>query len=116
VPRENRDEFERRLLALLRSQLDILDRDWPNGWDVTDFVVTVRFYTAPEPGAPLDPWAGGPYPGWMANAFTRGSSTSYFVDAELLQAALDYTRDRIDDMTAEDYEEGEDESDEADRD
>ena len=92
---EQRDDFERRLLALVRDQLDELDRDWSDGWEITDFVVTARFYAAPAEGEQLAAWEGGPYPGWSVNGFTRGSAAAYFVDAELLQAGLDYTRWRM---------------------
>ena len=88
---ERREEFERRLLALVRKQMDISDRDHPDGWEITDFVITARVYYAPEPDEHLEPWAGGPYPGWIVNAWTRGSSTSYWHDTELLNDALNYT-------------------------
>ena len=88
---EQREEFERRLLALVRSQMDISDRNHPEGWEISDFIVTARIHYAPEPGTPLEPWAGGPYPGWNINAWTRGSSDEYWYDAQLLQEALDYS-------------------------
>ena len=92
MPKEQREAFERRLLALVRHQLDELDEDYPDGWEISDFVVTARFYWAPEPGTQLNPWAGGAYPGWNMNAWTGGSSTSNLHDAELLADALEYSR------------------------
>jgi hypothetical protein len=94
MPNEQREEFERRLLALVRSRLDTMDEDYPHGWEITDFVITARYYYAPEPDTPLDPWDGGPYPGWAMNGWTRGSSGAYWHDAELLQDALYFTRNR----------------------
>jgi hypothetical protein len=88
---EQREDFERRLLALVRSQLDSSDERYPDGWVITDFVVTARGYFAPEPGTSLDPWAGGAYPGWGIQAWTRGSSPLYSRDAELLREALEFT-------------------------
>jgi len=69
-------------------------KDYPNGWEISDFVVTARGYVAPEPDAPIDSWAGGPYPGWGMVAWTRGSSAYYWHDAELLRESLDYTTRR----------------------
>jgi hypothetical protein len=92
---DSRGEFERRLLALARDQLDILDRDFSDGWEIADFVLTARFYGAPEPGEPLDAWEGGPYPGWFVSQWTRGSAPAYFLDAELLREALDFTNRRL---------------------
>jgi hypothetical protein len=91
---DQREEFERRLLALVRNQMDYLDEDYPNGWEITEFVVTARYHTAPEPEAPRYPWEGGPYPGWMINGWTRGSSLAYWHDAEILQEALSFTLDK----------------------
>lgn len=73
----HREELERRLLALMRGKLDRLDEQYPEGWEVTDFVVIARFYTAPESDDTPQPWYGGPFPGWSHNGFTIGSSTSY---------------------------------------
>jgi hypothetical protein len=97
-----REEFERRLLAMVRDQLEVLDRDWPHGWEITDFVVTTRFYGAREPEPSVEAWEGGPYPGWEPFGWTRGSSPSYDHDAELLQAALRHTHARIDQLAADD--------------
>jgi hypothetical protein len=91
MQKEQREDFERRLLALVRNQMDAWDERFPDGWEITDFVVTARGYVPPEPGASVDPWAGGPYPGWLMAAWTRGSSTTWQGDIELLQDALDYT-------------------------
>jgi len=54
-PTKQREEFERRLLALVRSQMDISDRDHPHGWEISDFIVTARIHYAPEPEARLQP-------------------------------------------------------------
>jgi len=91
---EQRQEFERRLLALVRHQLDYMDEDYPHGYEIDDFVITWRFHVAPEPGSTLQPWFGGPFPGWEMDGYTTGSSTSYIVDEELLLAALDAIRSR----------------------
>jgi len=92
MPKEQREDFERRLLALVRDQLDILDRDYADGWEISEFVITARTYSAPEPGTPLNAWAGGPYPGWEIFGWTRGSGPAYWHDAELLSHALENTR------------------------
>jgi hypothetical protein len=104
---EQPDDFERRVLALVRSQVDNLDRDYPDGWEITDFVITARFYHAPDPNAERFPWEGGPYPGWTASQWTRGSATGYWIDAELLEEALGNTHAAMADSD-EDDPEGED--------
>ena len=91
MSKDQREDFERRLLALVRNQMDSWDERFPDGWEITDFVVTARGFLAPDPGGSINPWAGGPYPGWYVNGWTRGSSPSWLVDVELLQDALDYT-------------------------
>jgi hypothetical protein len=120
MPNEQREEFERRLLALVRAQMDYTDEDYPHGWEITEFVVTARYHVAPEPGTTLDPWECGPYPGWGINAWTRGSSPTYWHDAELLQQALDHVLRRdnelLNESDAEDEPGDEDESEDADED
>jgi hypothetical protein len=96
-----RDEFERRVLALVRDQLDHMDENNPDGYEFGDFVITCRYWAAPEPGSTLHPWDGGPYPGWWVNAWTRGSSRSYWLDAELLQDALESVQQRADEAQRE---------------
>ena len=109
MPTEQREEFERRLLALVRLELDAMDEDYPHGWEISDFVITARTHYAPEPGTPLDPWAGGPYPGWYVSAWTRGTSPAYWYDAELLYQALEYSNKRHSELQQSDSEDAEDE-------
>ena len=52
---EQQEESERRRLALVRSQLDQLDEDYPDGWEISELVVTARFSRAPEPVRPWTP-------------------------------------------------------------
>ena len=88
--RERNEEFERRVVALIRDQLEAMGEDFPDGYEFADFVITCRFYAAPAPDASMQPWYGGPYPGWVQNAWTRGSSTSWPVDISLVEAALEH--------------------------
>ena len=87
-----REDFERRLLALVRDKLEELEEDYPDGYEVGDFLVTFDFFSAPEPDAPLYPWEGGRYAGWYPNGMTFGSSRSWFIDERLLHDALDFVR------------------------
>jgi hypothetical protein len=88
---EHREDFERRLLAKVRSSLDYLDEANPQGYEIEHFVLTFRYYKGPEPGDRLDPWDGGRYVGMTPSAITTGSSSSYEVDEWLLREALDHT-------------------------
>jgi hypothetical protein len=106
-----RQEFERRLLALVRWKFDRLDEDFPEGWEITEFVVCGRFYTAPEPDDDPKPWYGGPFPGWGQNGFTLGSSTTFWFDEDLLEESLQYTRNRQAELEA-DHDDDDDEDDE----
>jgi hypothetical protein len=90
-----RQEFERRVLALVRWKLDHLDEENPQGWEITDFIIIGRTYSAPEPDDDPKPWYGGPFPGWWQNGFTLGSSTSFHFDEELLEESLEYVRNRL---------------------
>jgi hypothetical protein len=91
MPNDPREDFERRLLALVRNEMDGIDEDHPHGWEITDFVVTARYYGAPKEAVELFPWDGGPYPGWQVNGFTCGSSPAFFLDAQLLEEGLEVT-------------------------
>ena len=109
---EQREEFERRLLARVRLQLDYLDEDYPNGgWEVDDFVVTAFFHSVIPPDQKLEPWQGGRYAGSEVRQFTVGSSRGYWWDALMLKQALDVTRrwqEKVDFDAAEDDEAAED--------
>jgi hypothetical protein len=98
--RERNEEFERRVVAMLRDQCKQLEEDHPDGYEFADFVITVRFYHAPEPDRSMHPWYGGPYPGWIESAFTRGSSTSWPVDIALVTDALRHLQQRLDENLA----------------
>jgi hypothetical protein len=102
-----RQEFERRVLALVRYNLDGLDEVYPQGWEITDFVIIGRTYLAPEPDDDPKPWYGGPFPGWWQGGLTLGSSPSFYVDEDLLEESLEYVRNRLAEVDdAEDDEEG----------
>ncbi len=87
--RERHEEFERRVLALIREQLEVMERKFPGGYEFGDFVITCRFYSAPLPGTSMEPWYGGPYPGWLQEIWTVGSSTSWDVDISLAEQGVD---------------------------
>jgi hypothetical protein len=91
---EQREELERRVLALLRRQLDVMDELNPEGLAFGDFVLTGRFWAAPELDANLNPWDGGPYPGWYMSVWVTGSSPADWIDEEILEQALDISRSR----------------------
>jgi hypothetical protein len=90
-----REEFERRVLALLRRQLDVMDEVSPGAYELGDFVLAGRYWFAPEPDTQLHPWDGGPYPGWNMDVWVAGSSPADWVDAELLERALEIAASRV---------------------
>jgi hypothetical protein len=100
MERDLRAEFERRLLALVRDHLDRNDERYPDGWEIADFVITCRFYIAPDPEGDRQPWEGGFYGGWIPNQFTLGSSDSYWHDLELLEEAVRFVKRRFNDVLA----------------
>jgi Endonuclease NucS N-terminal PH-like domain len=67
---EHREDFERRLLAKVRSSLDYLDETNPQGYEIEHFVLTFRYYRGLEPDERLEPWDGGRYVGMHPSGFT----------------------------------------------
>lgn len=94
--RERNEEFERRVVAIIRDQFETMAEDFPHGYEFADFVITCRFYAAPAPDDSMEPWYGGPYPGWVQNGWTRGSSTSWPVDIALIAEASEHLQRRFD--------------------
>lgn len=90
-----REELERRVLALLRRQLDVMDELSPDAYELGDFVLAGRYWFAPEPDAELNPWDGGPYPGWNMDVWVAGSSPADWIDQELLERALEIAASRV---------------------
>jgi hypothetical protein len=99
--RSRREEFERRVLALVRSRLDRMDEHDP-GWQITEFVITWEYFRPPDEDEKVSAWAGGPFPGWHRYTWTVGSSTQNWVDEVLLKDALDGVRDKRQSETADD--------------
>jgi hypothetical protein len=98
VGRDYREDFERRLLALVRDHFDWVDEEYPDGYEIGDFVLTWHHYQAPDPNEPLKPWYGGPYPGWATGQTTLGSSPFLYEDEVLLDLALGFIRDRLEEV------------------
>jgi hypothetical protein len=94
-------------LALVRNHLDWADEKYPHGYEVVDFVVTWEHFFAPTPDTPLEPWEGGPYPGWLTGGVTLGSSTSFRTDERLLEDALEHIRERMQEADEDDEVESE---------
>ena len=107
VASEHRDDFERRLLARVRHELDQMDEAYEDGYEIGDYVLTFQFFVAPEPDEELHPWAGGPYPGWWPTAVTIGSSPSYWIDEQMLRDSLRYTRAQLQEVEEDDQDDEE---------
>ena len=56
----DRDEFERRLLALVGGYMDDADELYPGeGYEIGDFMVLYEVFARVEDSEPLSPWSGG---------------------------------------------------------
>jgi hypothetical protein len=85
----DRDEFERRLLALVRNYMDQADERYPDGYEIGDFMVIYEMTTRVPDGADLDPWSGGVRAGWNSPVVAFSSTTSaYWLDEAWLAEAL----------------------------
>jgi hypothetical protein len=91
VADKQREEFERRVVALIRNQLEDMEKEHP-GYEIGDFVLTFEFFDPPllDPGEELGAWVGGRYGGWWPNGQTFGSSSSWYVDRRLVWDAWLY--------------------------
>lgn len=56
---QQREEVERRVLALVRSRLDECDEWYPDGYEIGDFIFLYQILIAPDRDSPPDPWHGG---------------------------------------------------------
>jgi hypothetical protein len=82
-------------LALVRDHFDWVDKEFPHGYEIVDFVITWEHFSAPTRDTPLEPWEGGPYPGWLPGGATLGSSTTFRTDERLLERGLEHIRERM---------------------
>jgi hypothetical protein len=89
----DREEFERRLLALVRDFLDESDEDHPEGYDIEDFIVLYHVRYAPPDGADLNPWDTGSRPGWWLGVAFSSTTGAYSHDEAILAEALQRVRD-----------------------
>jgi hypothetical protein len=94
----DREEFERRLLALVRDFLDEADEESPGGYDIEDFIVVYQMRYAPDAEQPLQPWHGGQRPGWYLAVAHSSSCGHYWQDEAMLAEALDLVRNRRSDL------------------
>ena len=90
----DREQFERRLLALVRDYLREADEEFPEGYEIEDFIVLYQVRYGPSENEDLQPWHGGARPGsWLGVAFST-STGSHWHDEALLAEALQRVRDR----------------------
>jgi hypothetical protein len=85
----DREDFERRLLALVRNYMDEADELYPEGYEIGDFMVLYELIRRVPPDEALEPWSGGPRAGWESPAVAFSSTTSkYWLDEAWLREAL----------------------------
>src|SRR5262249_6717223 len=89
APTMDRDEFERRLLALVRNYLDEADERYPEGYEIGDFMVIYEVNIRIPDGEQLEPWSGGLRAGWDSPVLAFSSTSSaYWLDEAWLSEAL----------------------------
>jgi hypothetical protein len=91
----HREEFERRLLALVRDYMDGADRRYADGYEIGDFMVLLEVFTRVADSDPLEPWSGSVRAGFNSPGISLSSTTSsYWLDEALLAEALAHVRER----------------------
>jgi hypothetical protein len=89
----DREQFERRLLSLVRDYLSETDEEFPEGYEIEDFIVLYQVRFGPPESQDLKPWHGGARPGsWLGVSFSS-STGSHWNDEALLAEALQRVRD-----------------------
>jgi hypothetical protein len=85
----DREDFERRLLALVRNYMDEADEIYPEGYEIGDFMVLYELIRRVPEDEPLEPWTGGLRTGWESPGIAFSSTTSaYWLDEAWLREAL----------------------------
>jgi hypothetical protein len=105
----DREEFERRLLALVRDYMDGADRLYPGGYEIEDFIVVYQLRSAPDPDESLEPWDGGTRPGSSFRISVSASTKTWSHDEAMLAEALRSTRKLRDERDAEEAADDEEE-------
>ena len=91
----DRNEFERRLLALVRDYMDEADERYPAGYEIGDFVVLYELYERVADDAPLKPWTGGVRAGFESPVVGFSSThTAWWLDEAWFAEALASVRAR----------------------
>jgi hypothetical protein len=88
----DRNEFERRLLALVRDYMDSADELHPDGYDIEDFMVVYQLRIALPADEPLKAWDGGPQPGSRPSVACSSTSRSWWQEEHMLTEILDMIR------------------------
>ena len=95
APATDREEFERRLLALVRDYMNEADDLYPDGYEIGDFMVIFEVFTRISDSESLDPWSGGVRSGFNSPVIAFSSTTSaYWLDEAWLVDALARVRER----------------------
>jgi hypothetical protein len=90
----DREQFERRLLALVRDYLNETDEEFLEGFEIEEFIVLYQVRFGPPEDQDLQPWHGGARPGsWLGVSFSS-TTGSHWNDEALLAEALQRVRDR----------------------
>jgi hypothetical protein len=80
-----REEFERRLLALVREYLSEADELYPGGYEIDHFIVLYQLRIAPLRGEDLTVWDGGAHPGWRYGMASSSTTRDYWHEEVLLR-------------------------------
>jgi hypothetical protein len=93
----DREDFERRLLALVRNYMEDADEKdiFPAGFEINDFMVIYEILERVPDAKPLQPWETGPRSraGFYSPVLAFSSTTStYWLDEAFLAEALSRVR------------------------
>ena len=84
---DHRGDFERRLLALARSELDAWDKDYPDGYGIGRIAILYEVIFPPTEGDELKPWAHS----WSTHSSIdyRFSDSSFWAEIAMLRDVLE---------------------------
>ena len=88
----DRDEFERRLLALVREYVDDTEEEYPDGFEIEEFMVLYQIRVGPPSDWELRPWHGGDHPGSWRELGISTSHGSWWMDEAMLNEAASRVR------------------------
>ena len=84
------EELERRLLALLRRYVENAEENeiYADGWEIRNFTIVFDIHEPPPDSDALEPYDGGPTPGWAQYVAWTTTIRSDWLRRAVLEEAL----------------------------